>query len=249
MLPLMNRYQVKLKVYEGPFDLLLDLIARKKVNIHEISVSEIAHDYIGYLNKMKDLDLEIASEFLVVAATLLEIKAVSLFASDEKEKLSSEDLSLPMTKEELVERLVEYKKFKRAGLELRARLESQSKFYPRKVELEERYLRLLPDLKEFVQLEDLRNFGRILLRKDDHQLIESVHIIPQPLSVEEKIKIIFNKVKRKKKLTFKELTRHYRKRIEVITAFLALLELFGKGKIELEQNGAFEDIKIKIKMT
>lgn len=238
-----EKYQIKTDVYEGPFDLLLDLINKHKVNIHDLSLSQITRDYLIYLKKIKELNLEVASGFLLVAATLLAIKSANLF-SEEREELAGGEIGYPETREELIARLIEYKKFKNISMELAARLEVEDKFYPRDVQLEEQFSKLLPDFLAGVSLEELPRIFTRLMRRYEVSLFDSTHIIPAPLSVEEKMEWVIKRLKKIEKQTFRQLTDSCRSRIEVITIFLALLELFKQSKVKLKQAETFGEIEI-----
>lgn len=240
-----EKYQVKTDVYEGPFDLLLDLIAKHKVSIHDIPLSRIVRDYLDYIKKMKELNLEVASGFLLIAATLLAMKSAQLFPGEKEEPLENE-LAYPETREELIARLLEYKKFKNFSMELAARLEAESKFFSREAQLEEQFSNLVPDFLEGCSLYDLRDIFSKLIARYEVALIDSIHIIPAPLSVEEKMVWVVKRLEKMGAQTFRGLTGSCRSRIEIITVFLSLLELFKQGMVVLGQSETFGEIEISL---
>ncbi len=138
-------YLVKLEVFEGPFDLLLHLIGRKEIDIYEVSIADITDEYLAYIETMRELDLEVATEFLLIAATLLKLKSDSLLPAPEKE---AEELAPQELREELLWRLVEYQKFRDAAAELANRLDREERYYYRQVDLEEPFRGLMPDACE-----------------------------------------------------------------------------------------------------
>ena len=120
-------YRVRTEAFEGPFDLLLQLVAKQKVDIADLSITDIADQYLEYVDRMQDLDLDVASDFLLVAATLLEIKAAALLPRDEPLEMAEfDDMSPEEARELLIARLLAYKQFKNAAAELAARYESES---------------------------------------------------------------------------------------------------------------------------
>lgn len=237
-------YQVKLEVFEGPFDLLLTLISGQKLDICDIPIAKITEEYLTYLQKMRDLDLEVASEFLLVAATLLEIKAQSLLPVEEEEW--EEEVSLGESREALILRLLEYKKFKNAALELAARLGAEGKFYPREADLEERFAKLLPDFLKEVGPAELAALITSLLARGEKVLIESEHISSMPIGIDEKMDFVMKRLRKKGSQSFRELTTRCKEKIEAAAIFLALLELYKMGLISLSQAVVFGDIEVRL---
>lgn len=236
-------YQVKLEVFEGPFDLLLSLISKHKLSVYDIPIGRITEEYLDYLNQMRELDLEIASDFLLVAATLLEIKSAGLLPREEKIE-SSEELSALEKRELLIARLIEYKKFKNAGMSLGARVESQNKFYERVAAIEPEFQDLLPDFLKGISPADLAEIFLKLQKRQSLRLIDSSHIATIPISVEEKAEEISEVLLLEPRLTFRELTAAATGRDEVVAVFLAILELYKQGKINIIQAATFGEIEI-----
>ncbi len=237
-------YTVKLEIFEGPFDLLLNLISKHKLDIYDIPIGEITDQYLDYLEKIDELDLEIASEFLLVAATLLEIKSAGLLPREEK--LSDvEDLSAFEKRELLIARLIEYKKFKNAGQSLGARIESHNKFYERNAAVEPEFQDLLPDFLIGISTEDLRDIFEKIQKRQSLRLIDSSHIATIPISIESKLEEITELLRLEPRQSFREMTIAATGRDEVVATFLALLELYKKGVISLNQATTFGDIEIE----
>ncbi len=232
-------YQVKLRVFEGPFDLLLHLIGRKEIDIYEISIAEITDEYLAYIESMRELDLEVATEFLLIAATLLKLKSDSLLPAPEKEV---EDLAPQELREELLWRLVEYQKFRNAAEELAGRLEREERYYYRQVDLEEPFRDLVPDVLRGLTLEMLAAAAREFAQGEDE--VDVGYIAPIRVKVEDFMQRVRRALERGGRTTFRELTRDCALRIEVIAFFVALLELFKREEIDLRQATRFGDIEI-----
>jgi len=235
-------YQVKLEAFEGPFDLLLSLIARHKVNIYDIPVAQIAEEYLAYLDEMRQLDLEIASEFVLVAATLLEIKSAGLLP--QPPRMEEEDtLTAFEQRQLLIGRLIEYRKFKNAGVALGSRLKTEAHYFTRRAALEPRFDELLPD---FLAGIDLHEFGVLmsgLLDRERIRLIDSTHIATIKISVEAKLEEVVELLGKARRLSFNDLTKDNR-RADLVATFLALLELYKRGMIDIRQGAIFGDIEI-----
>lgn len=239
------KYQVKLESFEGPFDLLLSLITKQKIDIYDISLAEIIRDYLDYLEEVRKLDLEIASEFLVIAATLLKIKARSLLSSEQEEEVK--ELSPAEARELLIARLLEYKKFKNASEYFAQLAQTQYGFCKRKGELEKRVL-ACTDLLEGITVEDLALLLTSLLlnyQKED-LAVSTEHILSPPVKLSDKMNYIFERLQIKECETFRNLTKGCRTKIEVAVTFLALLELYKRRMIKLAQTETFGEIKVEL---
>jgi segregation and condensation protein A len=238
-------YRVKLEVFEGPFDLLLHLISRQKVDIRDIPLASIADDYLAYIDRMENLDLDVASDFLLVAATLMELKASSLLPAGPLDTDDLEELTAAETREVLIARLIEYRTCKNAAAELEARAEALSKLHPREAGLEETFVGLLPDFLAEVTLEELAMRCALLLGRREVPVIEASHIGGIPLSVERRIETVMERVRRAGRVTFVELVGDIRERAEFVVALLAVLELYKRGDVELAQTERFGSIDIR----
>ncbi len=234
-------YQVKLPVFEGPFELLLHLIGRREIDIYEISIAEITDDYLAYVEGMRELDLEVATEFLLIAATLLKLKSDALLPAPEKEV---EDLGPLELREELLWRLVEYQKFRNAAAELEARLEREDRYYFRQVDLEEPFRNLVPDVLRGLTLEALVAKARELVEAEAETEVDVGYIAPIRVKVEDFIERVRSALRVSGRTSFRELTSDCVLRIEVIAFFVALLELFKREEIDLRQAVRFGDIEV-----
>lgn len=243
-------YQVKLEGFEGPFDLLLNLISQQELNIYEISLSKIIEEYLTYI-EVRELDLEGASEFILVAATLLEIKAATLLSGEEEEgSEEAEPLSPEESQRRLMEQLIEYKKFKEAAKELDLKLERESKFFLRgeKEEFEtEEYSFSLPAFFSEIEKEEL---PKILLRLLERGAFfeEKINHIPlASLNLEEKLNFVLDRLQEQPCQTFRELTRDSETKIEIILVFLTLLELHKRSLVDLRQAITFGEIEVNLR--
>lgn len=236
-------YQVKLEVFEGPFDLLLNLINRQKIDIYEVPISTITREYLDFIDSMQELDLEVSTEFIFLAATLLDLKAASLLPKKE-ETYDEDEISPQEAREILIARLIEYKKFKNVAAELAARYEAESKYYARDVGLEKPFNNLVPDFLAGVSLDKLRKQFLSVNDKKEISLLQAEHITPKSLSVDEYVKKIEDKLKGTKARSFIELTRDCTDKVEIITTFLAVLELYKRGVVALGQAETFGEITV-----
>lgn len=238
-------YRVRIESFEGPFDLLLYLVSRQKVDIGSISITEITDQYLAEVQKMRAVDLDVASDFLLVASTLLEIKAASLLPSEKLDiEEEFEDVSPNEMREKLVEHLVEYKKFKNAAQSLQARFEREERMHVRNVGPDRSLLTLVPDYLKGVSLERLGSLCANIFARRDVFLLESDHIADRVIPVEVQIKTLFTRVKNKGRLSFSECLNNQSDPHLVVVTFLAILELYKRSMITLEQKELFDDIEI-----
>ncbi len=236
-------YRIKLDNFEGPFDLLLYFIKRDEINIYDIPIAKITDEFLKYVRLMKILDLDIAGEFIVIAASLMQIKIQMLLPRDpENSDLELDDPRLP-----LVQKLLEYKQFKEAAKDL-SNLEKSQRytFYRQLYEVDYQMAINLNGVqyKNATVFDLLSAFGKILERKKNH---DNSHIIPLiNISVEEKILMIKSLLSRQKKFSFNKIIKDEPRQIIVVT-FLALLELIKSGLIIALQSNSFDDIIISHK--
>ncbi len=240
--------EFKLPVFEGPLDLLLHLIEKNKVDIYDIPIVEITNQYMDYVRRMDKEDLDSASEFLVMAATLIDIKCRMLMPQKNNEDEEEID-----PRNELVEKLIEYKKCKYEAEELRDLqvygLQSlyRGSFLPKEVE---KYVPK-PDLNSMlcgVDLEKLNEvFLQVLKRQEDRK--DSArsgfsHIEVEEVSLPEKIQHVSDTLKRRKSCSFKQILSEGSDKMDVIVSFLAILELMKDGRIRARQENTFDEIYI-----
>ncbi|PWL79138.1 MAG: segregation/condensation protein A [Coriobacteriia bacterium] len=243
-------YRVRIDAYQGPFDLLLTLVSRQKIDIGAISIADITDQYLAEVERMKDLDLDIASDFLVVAATLLQIKASSLLPKDGIEQIELDDefadLTPEQTRDILVERLVVYKQFKNAAAALGMRMENEAKMHPRQASLEERFLGLMPDYLKGTTLHGLAVICADIAARRDTFLLEAEHIAAVPISMEKHVEGIYRSMRRRESCTFSQLVGDAPTPELVVVTFLAILELYKRGVIRICQDAAFAEIQLDI---
>lgn len=238
-----NKYAIKIDNFEGPLDLLCHLIDKNKMDIYDIKINEIADQYIEYLNQMEEMNLEVASEFIIMASTLIYLKSKSLLPKQEE---AEEEL----TEEELIQRIIEYKKYKEIIKKLKVNYEENSKIYlgtqeqiklPKKQIEKEYEKKLIPDLY------------KNLLEKNEEKInknaenIEKIAITDN-YTVTSKVKEMFKALVRNNKFVFNKLfsLKEHNKQ-EVVTAFSGLLEMSKRDKVNTKQEDLFEDIIVEKK--
>ena len=236
-----KRYAIKIDNFEGPLDLLCHLIDKNKMSIYDINLSEITDQYIEYIKEQEKLNLEIASEFLVMASTLLYLKSKSLLPKQEEEE---EEL----TQEELIRRIIEYKKFKEISKKFKENYRTYSKRYfkiQEEIELPKQELKkdyektLIPEIyKSLVE----RNHAKL---NKNAKNIEKI-AITDTYTVASKVKEMFKILVKQKKFVFNKIfsiKKHNKQ--EVMTAFSGLLELSRRSKVETKQEELFGDITVE----
>ena len=231
-------------VYEGPFDLLLHLILREEVDIHEISLSTIVDAYLAELLKMQQLDLEVATEFLLIAATLIELKTRRLLPGREAVDLDDE-LALWEERDLLLARLLECKTFKDVAKILANFVDDADRVYGRAVGPDERFSEVAPDLLEGLTIEKLKRgfISAITPRKRDE--LNLYHISPIRFTVAEAVEELMEDIARVGSTSFRMLTTGLVERLEIVVRFLAILEMYKQGFIELDQLDRFGDITVQ----
>ena len=236
-----KRYAIKIDNFEGPLDLLCHLIDKNKMNIYDINLSEITDQYIDFLKEQEKLNLEIASEFLVMASTLLYLKSKNLLPEKEEEE---EEL----TEEELIRRIIEYKKFKEISKTLKQNyIENSNRYYKLQENIELPKQKIEKDYDRFV----IPDIYRSVIEKNEQKInqnaknIEKIAITDN-YTVASKVRQMFKVLIKQKSFIFNKLfsIKEHNKQ-EVVTAFSGLLELSRRSKIETEQEGLFGDILVK----
>lgn len=236
-------YEVQTSVFEGPFDLLLHLILREQVDLYEVSLARIVDAYLIEIERMEVLDLEITTEFLLIAATLVELKCKRLLPEDLDVDIDDE-FSLWEERDLLIARLLDCKTFKDAAQVIGALLDSASLSSPRTAGLEEQFMEIAPDLLEGIDVDDIRNaFVRATTPKPK-PVVSIDHIHSIRVSVTDAVEELIDELPRVGRVTFRRLTDTLVERLEIVVRFLAVLELFKQGFVELDQPAAFGDIEI-----
>jgi segregation and condensation protein A len=236
-------YEVRTSVFEGPFDLLLHLILKQEVELWEISLSRLVDEYITAIELMDRLDLDVATEFLLIAATLVELKARRLLPGAEELELDEELLRFE-ERDLLLGRLLECKTFKDAARVLEARLGQGLRSLPRLAGPEEPFRSLAPDPLEQTSLQSFEAAARRALIPPEMPLVSMDHVAPIRISVRDAIEAVMLRLPETGSLSFRELVAGIDDRIEVIVRFLACLELYKQGVVELEQIENFADLHV-----
>ncbi|UCE04067.1 MAG: segregation/condensation protein A [Candidatus Latescibacterota bacterium] len=235
----MMAYVVKLEQFEGPLDLLLYLIQREEMDIYDIQIARITDSYLRHIEEMDRLDLDPAGDFLVMAATLLRIKARMLLPIQPAGEEGEED-----PRRELVERLVEYKKFKEAARRLEQHESDRQLSYTRPLDeslVEE--ARKAGDEETFdVSLSQLVKALQGVLGRFETVVTHEVQL--EPVSIEDQVALLQERLERRGRLSFSELFEGARSRIEVIVTFMALLELIKGGALSVHQADSFSELWI-----
>src|SRR5690606_27756236 len=234
-------YEVQTPVFEGPLDLLLHLILAEQVDLYEVQLSTIVDGYLAELERMERLNLDVASEFLLIAATLVELKSRRLLPQGDDVDIDDE-LALWEERDLLLHRLVECKTFKEAAVALSAMAAEASRSVGRTVGVDERFVGLTPDVLAGVTPEDLRRAYLRAVAPKPTPRVELDHVAPIRASVTDAITELLEELPRVGRTTFRELTADLVDRIEIVVRFLAVLELYKVGMVDLEQPHTFGEI-------
>ena len=236
-----NKYAIKLENFEGPLDLLCNLVEKNKMNIYDINLNEITDQYIEYINQMQDMNLEVTSEFLIMASTLLYLKSKNLLPKVQEDEEE-------ITEDELIRRIVEYKKYKDITAKLRDNFEIFSNRIfklPENIELPKQKIKdkydesIIPSIySELIKRNEIK-------MNQDAKNIEKI-AIKENFTVVSKLKDMFKELIRHKRFIFNKLfsTKQHSKN-EIITAFSGLLELSRRNKVITSQDELFGDIDVK----
>ena len=243
---------VKLQVFEGPLDLLLFLIEKNKVNIYDIPIVEITAQYMEYIAEMKRQDLNVLSEFLVMAATLIDIKSKMLLPSNPNAEEEEED-----PRAELVQQLLEYKMYKCMAYELKDRqidadrvmfkaptIPAEVAAYEEPIDLDE----LVSDITLAKLNEIFQSIMKKQVDKIDPVRSKFGKIQKEEVSLEEKMTFLSNYAREHKHFSFRNLLEAQASKVEIVVTFLAILELMKTGEIFISQEKIFDDIKIDSKI-
>ena len=248
-------YRVSTQVYSGPFDLLLQLVTRQKVDIGAISISEVAEQYLAEAERIEALDLDVASDFLLVAATLLDIKAASLVPQEAPSKTVDDDeddedleelsaLDGDTLREVLIQRLIAYKQFKGAAAALGARMQAESRMHPRVAGPDPEFLGLMPDYLAGITLRGLAVICADLDGKRQTFLLEAEHVAPHRVPLDLTVASVDRFTMAHQTCTFRELLDGDATTEQLVVTFLAMLELAKRGSLTLSQDEIFGTIQI-----
>lgn len=241
---------VKLNVFEGPLDLLLHLIDKNKIDIYDIPIVEITDQYMEYIHSMEKEDLGVMSEFMVMAATLLDIKCKMLLPKEVNEEGEEED-----PRAELVQKLLEYKMYKYMSYELKDKMDEAANVYYRKADIPKEVLKYKEPvdpgaLLEGLTLEKLNAVFKSIIRRQEDKIdpIRSRFgtIEKEEVSLSEKMLEMREFARTHKKFNFRGLLEKQHSRVQVIVTFLSVLELMKMGHIHVDQDSLFGEIEIEV---
>lgn len=241
---------VKLNVFEGPLDLLLHLIDKNKIDIYDIPIVEITDQYMEYIHSMEKEDLGIMSEFMVMAATLLDIKCKMLLPKEVNEEGEEED-----PRAELVQKLLEYKMYKYMSYELKDKMDAAANVYYREADIPKEVLKYKEpvdpaELLRGMTLEKLNAIFKSVIRRQEDKIdpIRSRFgtIEKEEVSLSEKMLELKEFAEKHKKFSFRALLEKQHSRIQVIVTFLSILELMKMGHIHVDQETLFGEIEIEV---
>jgi segregation and condensation protein A len=237
-------FRVHLDNFTGPFDLLLQLISRHKLDITEVALSTVTDEFIAHIKAAGlDWDLDQTSQFLVVAATLLDLKAARLLPSGDIE--DPEDLALLEARDLLFARLLQYRAYKQVASWIGGRLEEQARRFPRDVGVDARFARLLPEVTITIGLDRFAALAARPLAPKQADVISLAHLHAPAVSVRDQAVLIVDRLRRARAMTFRALTGDSPDRVTTVARFLALLELYREGAVAFEQLTALGELTVR----
>jgi segregation and condensation protein A len=239
-----GKFTVRLANFTGPFDLLLQLIGKHKLDVTEVALHQVTDEFIAYIRAMGDgWDLDEASEFLIIAATLLDLKAARLLPAAQVE--DEEDLALLEARDLLFARLLQYKAFKEAAAHIAVMESAGARRYPRAVALEPRYADALPDLVLGIGPERLLRLAIKAMTPKPEPVVSVAHIHQVRVSVREHAALLRDRLRLAGTATFRVLCADCQSTLEVVARFLALLELYREGLVGFVQVQALGELTVR----
>ena len=236
-------FQLQLDNFEGPFDLLLRLIGKHELDITTVSLARITDEFLQYVKRLDaKQEIDSASEFLVVAATLLDMKIATLLPQGEA--VDAEDIALLEARDLLFARLLQYRAFKEISSWFNSALEVEGVRIPRQVRLEEPYRNLRPELQWSTSLQDFHQIALLAFAPKEIPGVGLTHLHAPKVSIREQAGIIIARLRAKGKLSFRELIADSKDRAEFVARFLGVLELYRAGAIGIAQQNPFEDFMV-----
>jgi segregation and condensation protein A len=227
-------FAVRLDNFEGPFDLLLSLIAKHKLDVTEVALSQVTDEFIAHIKFAgRDWDLEQTSSFLLVASTLLDLKAARLLPQGDVE--DEEDLALLEARDLLFARLLQYRAFKQVAALIDRRMTEEVRRFPRAVGLEDRFATLLPEVLIGLGLEEFAALGAKAMAPKPVFELSLAHIHAPTVSVREQAAVVVDRLRRQGTMTFRALSGDSPDTLTTVARFLALLELFREGAVSFDQ--------------
>jgi segregation and condensation protein A len=239
-------FSVRLDNFEGPFDLLLSLISRRQLDITEVALSQVTDEFLSYLGGMAQWDLGQATEFLVVAATLLDLKTARLLPAAEVD--DEEDLALLEARDLLFARLLQYRAYKLAAAYLGELERAQGRRYGRAVDLEPRFAALLPEVVLGLSPQRFADLAAAAMAPRPVPTVSVDHVHAPKVSVREQMIILRARLRRLSpggSATFRNLVADCAGRLEVVGRFLALLELYREGVLAFDQAAALAELRVR----
>ena len=236
-------FQVSLPEFEGPFDLLLGLIAKHKLDVTTLALSKVTDEFIAYIRAMGDSwDLDQASEFLVIAATLLDLKAARLLPAAEVE--DEGDLALLEARDLLFARLLQYKAYKQVATELGRRHASAGRMFPRAVKLEPSFADLLPEVIINLTPEQFAALAVKAMTPRTPPEVSVTHLHGSKVSVREQVAVLIEKLRGLRRASFQQLCEDAPDTLTIVARFLGLLELFREAAVMFDQPDAFAELTV-----
>ena len=236
-------YEVRTPVYEGPFDLLLHLILRSEVELFDLSLAAIVDEYLLEIERMHSLDLDVATEFLLIAATLVELKARRLLPDPGTTDLDDELLRFE-ARDLLLARLLEYKTFKDAAGALGRLMAGAERSVARRAGPEEPYRSLVPDALDRVTVRQLAAAARRALTPRPDPVVDTDHVAPVRASVADAVAVVLERLAPGDTCSLRDLVAGASDRVEAVVRFLAVLELYKQGMVDLDQRETFGDLRV-----
>lgn len=237
-------YEVRTPVFEGPLDLLLHLVMGEQVDLYEVSITHIVDAYLDHLREVEHLELEVATEFLLVAAVLVELKVRRLLPAPDTVDLD-EEIELFSQRDVLLARLLECRTYKQAAEALEQLARHAERSRPRLAGMEDRFASLMPDALAGVTVEDLRGALERALAPRPAPRVALDHVTPVRASVREAVAHLSDELPRLGQASFRRLTEGVAERLQVIVRFLAVLELYKEGLVELDQGDTFGELRVR----
>ncbi|QDO90345.1 segregation/condensation protein A [Ornithinimicrobium ciconiae] len=240
-------FQVHLDIFQGPFELLLGLIAKHKLDVTEIALAKITDEFVAHIRAAQqaeeDWDLSQASEFLLIAATLLDLKAARLLPN--RREGEEEDLELIEARDLLFARLLQYRAFKEVAAAFSARMATVGRIFPRDVALEDRFTALLPELVMNITPEQLAMIAARAMIPKPPPTVGLTHLHAPQVSVREQAGIVVDRLRASGTSTFRDLVSDADTTLVIVARFLALLELFRESLLTLEQEDALGELTVR----
>ena len=237
-------YSIKINEFEGPLDLLLHLIKQSNIDIVDIEINEITKQYLDYINKMEELNINVAASYLVMAAELMEIKSKSLLPVEEEEVAEDEEV---VSKENLINKLIEYQKYKDMISTFKEMEQDRQNIYVKSPEKISNYVDELIVNNTDTSVDDLVDAFKKFLERIDREKPITTKITTKEYSVKDRKRNIRNILKEKQKVLFTDLFEEKNTGFIVVT-FLSILEMTKEKEIIIKQDANFKDITIELKV-